>query len=108
MLSVSVRLESSARSFIKPSPEDDIFDSNGGSGPERRRVVAVSAICPHPRHLLFSYPPAHEAAAEEGGRIPDGAQGRGQGGHDERHLWADHEVERKVGAGPDRRQSTDR
>src|SRR5690242_9256231 len=101
MLSVSVRLESSARSFIKPSPEDDIFNSNGGSGPEPGRIVAISAICPHPRHLLFSNPSAHEAAAEEGGRIPDRAQSWGQGRHHQWHLRADHEAEREVGAGAD-------
>src|SRR6186713_267311 len=107
MLSVSVRLESSARSFIKPSPEDDIFNSNGG-GPGPGRTVAVSALCPDPWHLLFPDPHADEKAAEEGGRVPTGAQSGGPDRHHERDLRADHQTERKVGASTDRRQGKDR
>src|ERR1044071_9679204 len=99
MLSVSVRLESSARSFIKPSPEDDIFNRHGGSGPGPGRTVAVSAIRPDPWNLLFSDPAADEAAAKEGRGVPGRPHGRRPDRPDQRHLRADHEVERQVGPG---------
>src|SRR3954469_4283556 len=95
MLLVSVRLENSARSFIKPSPDDDIFCSDGGSGSGPGRPVAVSAICPYSRHLLFPHPDADEEAAKEGRRVSAVPEGGRQGRHDERHLWADYEVNDK-------------
>src|SRR3982751_7013763 len=104
MLSVSVRLENSARSFIKPSPDDDRFNSNGDFGPGPGRTVASCALCPDPRHLLFPDSVADETAAEEGGRIPAGAQGGRQNRHHERDLWADNQSKRQVGADTDRRQ----
>src|SRR4051812_12465644 len=109
MLSVSVRLENSARSFVKPSPDDDIFfHGNGGFGPGPGWTVAVSAIRPDPGDLLLPHPAADEAPAEEGPGVPGLAQGRGQDRDHERDLWADHQSEREVAASADRRQGAHR
>src|SRR5918993_4310235 len=99
MLSVSVRLENSARSFIKPSPEDDIFNSNDGSGSGPGGTVAVSALRADSGDFLLPHSAAHEAAPEESSGVPAGAEGRGQDRHHRRHLRAGHQTQRQDGAG---------